>query len=42
MGETQVEPVADILEELGYPTWSVTSQGHGSAVVIDRRAGARR
>jgi release factor glutamine methyltransferase len=36
VAETQVEPVADILEELGYPTRAVTSQEYGSAVVIGR------
>lgn len=37
VGETQVEPVADILEDLGYPTRAVTSAQHASAVVVGRR-----
>lgn len=37
VGEAQVEPVVDLLEELGYPTRPVTSQEYGSAVVVGRR-----
>lgn len=37
VGVTQVEPVAAILEELGYPTRAVRSEEYGSAVVVGRR-----
>lgn len=34
---SQVEDAAGVLEELGYPTRTVTSEEHGSAVVLGRR-----
>jgi release factor glutamine methyltransferase len=37
VGETQVEPVAAVLDELGYAARAVTSQEYGSAVVVGRR-----
>ena len=37
VGDSQVGPAAGILEELGYPTRAVTSEEHGSAVVVGRR-----